>query len=185
MKIKVGVSNRHVHLSREILAKLFGENYSLKVRRQLMQTGEYASETKVNLKTDSGIIEGVRVIGPLREYTQVEILRSDADILGINPPVRNSGDLNNSESLTIVGVVGMVTLDNVCIIANRHIHMNERDAEHYNVKNGEIVSIKKDNIIIDNVHVKINPTYILECHLDKDDENRFDIHTGEYVEIIK
>lgn len=185
MSIKVGISNRHVHLTKEVKNILFGSDFELEVKRKLVQTGEFASTSKVTLKTDKGIVENVRVIGPLRNYTQVEILKSDEDILGISTTERNSGELNDTPGITLVGPLGEINVPSCVIIANRHIHMTPKDAETFGVVNDQIVSIKKDGIIINNVHIKIKDNFVLECHLDKDDEIKYNIHTGDEIEIIK
>lgn len=184
MKIPVGISNRHVHLTKEIKNILFGNDYELEVKYPLKQLGQFSSTSKVSIKTDKGIIEDVRVIGPLRSYTQVEILKSDEEILGISTAHRDSGNLKNIPGITIVGPMGEVFVDSCVMIANRHIHMSESDSKIFNRVNGEIVKIKNKNIIIDNVHIKINPTCVLECHLDKDDEIKYNIHTGDEIEIV-
>ena len=185
MKVKVGISNRHAHLTKEVKDILFGEDFELEVKRDLVQTGEFASNSKVTLKTDKGVIEDVRIIGPLRKYTQVEILRSDEDALGLTTTERNSGELDNTPGITLVGPKGEVYVPSCVIIANRHIHMTPHDAETFGVYNDQSVSIKKDDTIIDNVHVKIKDNFVLECHLDKDDEIKYNIHTGDEVEVIK
>ena len=127
----------------------------------------------------------MRVIGPLIKYTQVEILKSDEELLGLTTTERNSGELNNTPGITLVGPLGEVYVPSCVIIANRHIHMTPSDAETFGIVNDQNVSIKKDNVVIDNVHVKIKDNYVLECHLDKDDEIKYNIHTGDEVEIIK
>ncbi len=185
MKIVVGISNRHVHLTKEVKDKIFGEDFNLEVKRYLSQKGEFASNSKVALKTDKGLIENVRVVGPLRGYTQVEILRSDEEVLGIKTEERNSGEVNNVPGLTIIGPNGEEYVESCVIIQNRHIHMTEEEAKEFNVSNDEIVKIKKDNTIIDNVHIKVRNDFVLECHLDRDDELKYDIHTGDLIEIIK
>ena len=185
MKVTIGISNRHVHLTKEVKDILFGSDYDLEVYRPLKQTGEFASNDRVTLKTDKGVIENVRVVGPLRNYTQVEILESDEETLGLKSELRNSGELENTPGLTLVGPLGEVYVPSCVIIANRHIHMTPEDAERFGVVNDQTVSIKKDSIVIDNVHVKIKDNYVLECHLDRDDEIIYNIHTGDEVEIIK
>lgn len=185
MKISVGISNRHVHLTKEIKDMIFGKNYELEMKYPLKQLGQFSSTSKVDIKTDKGVIEGVRVIGPLRKYTQVEILKSDEKILGIHTDLRDSGDLENTPGITIVGPLGEVYVPSCVIIANRHVHMSFEDGKNFNCVNGEIVKIKKNSTIIEDVHIKINDTCVLECHLDKDDEAKYDIHTGDEIEIIK
>ncbi len=185
MKIPVGVSNRHIHLTEEVKNILFGEDFELKVKRELKQKGEYASESVLEIKSPLGKIENVRVIGPLRDYNQVEILKSDESVLGITAPIRNSGDLENSGNLTLIGPKGEKYLENICIIANRHIHMNEKDAKSFGVSEGDIIEVKKDNIIIDNVHIKVKSTNELEIHIDKDDALVYGIENLDEVQIVK
>ena len=179
MEIKVGISNRHVHLTREDVDILFGKDYNLTVRNYLDQPGQFATEETVILKTNKNIKENVRIVGPIRNYTQVEVLESDKDYFGINPPVRNSGDLDNSERITIIGPKGEITKDNICIIANRHIHINSRD--NYNLKEDQIVKVKYNNKIIDNVHIKIADNFALAFHINKDDAQNNNIENGSVV----
>lgn len=167
VKIPVGVSNRHVHLTNEDLEILFGENYNLTPRNYLDQPGQYAANETVTLKTDKNIKEFVRVVGPTRKYTQVELLEEDKEYFGINPPVRNSGDLDYSENITIIGPKGQIYKENVCIIANRHIHINTRDKEKFT--EDQIVKVEIDGKILDNVHIKIGDNYALAMHINKDD----------------
>lgn len=179
MKIKVGVSNRHVHLTREDVNILFGENYQLTPRNYLDQPTQFATEETVSLKTNKNIKENVRIVGPLRSYTQVEILESDKEYFGINPPVKNSGDLDNSETITIIGPKGEITKDNICIIANRHIHINTKDQKDF--KEDEIVSVEFNNKILDNVHIKIADNFALAFHINKDDAINNNIENNDIV----
>ena len=180
IEIKVGVSNRHVHLSREIVDLLFGKDYVLTKRRYLAHPGQYACEEVVTLKNNDKIIEHVRVLGPVRNYTQVEVAKTDADYLGIDPPVRNSGDLENSETITIIGPKGEIKCENSCIIATRHIHINSN--EYPELKNNDIVKVKvRDNVIMENVYIKTDPSFVLELHIDKDDSKKFELETGDIV----
>ena len=149
MKIRVGVSNRHVHLTKEDLEILFGKDYELTVRNYIDQPGQFAANETVTLKTDKNIKENVRIVGPTRKYTQVEILDIDKEYFGLNPPVRNSGDLENSENIWIIGPKGKIYKKSVCIIANRHIHINTRDKKDF--YEDQIVSVKINNNIINNV----------------------------------
>ena len=148
MNTRIGISNRHVHLTREDVNILFGNNYELTKRNDLDQPGQYAANE--TLKTAKNIKEGVRVVGPIRSYTQVEVLNSDKEYFGINPPVRNSDDLDNSEEITIIGPKGQITRKNICIIANRHIHINTRDKDNF--YEDEIVKVNKDDAI--NHHIE-------------------------------
>ena len=153
MRVSVGVSNRHIHLTKEDLDILFGKNYNLTPRNYLDQPGQFAPEETVTLKTDKNIKEYVRIVGPTRDYTQVEILSTDKEYFGINPPVRNSKDLEGSESITIIGPKGEINKKNICIIANRHIHINTRDKGNF--KEDQIVKVEIGGKILDNVHIKI------------------------------
>lgn len=182
MKIKVGLSNRHVHLTREDLDILFGKDYQLTPRNYLDQPGQYATVETVTLKSSHNIKENVRIVGPTRSYTQVELLESDKEYFKLNPPVRSSGDLENSETITIIGPKGEITKKNICIIANRHIHINTRDRGKY--KDDEIVSVKIKNKVIDNVHIKIADNFAFAMHINKDDAERNNIENGD-VAIIK
>lgn len=180
---KVAISNRHVHMTKEVYEKLFEEPLSIK--RPLNQIGEFASFQTVTLKTDKDIIENVRVVGPFRDYTQVEISRSDALKLGIEPPVRQSGDLEDSETITIIGPKGEITLKDVCIIAERHIHMNEKKALELGFKNEDLVNIRvlNDKGGTMEACVKISKNGYYEVHIDKDDANAFLLNNGDEVTI--
>lgn len=173
MEIKIGVSARHIHLSQEDLSILFGQNYRLTEFQPLSQTGEFASNETVNIITEQGCINNVRILGPIREYTQVEITKTDAYKLKINPPVRNSGDLDNSSLVTIEGPYNSVT-KNCCIIATRHIHLHPDTAKKHNLKHNEIVSVECETgkkTIFKDVSVKVKSSYVDEMHIDNDDSN--------------
>lgn len=182
MKIPVGISNRHVHLTREDLDILYGKDYELTIRNNIDQPGQYASNETVALKTNKNIKENVRIVGPLRSYTQVELLEEDKEYFGINPPIRNSGDLDNSETITIIGPKGEITKQNICIIANRHIHINTRDNKEF--KENQIVSVQINNTIIENVHIKIADNFALALHINKDDAIKNNIEGGS-IAILK
>lgn len=176
MEIKVGVSNRHVHLTKEDLDILFGFDYQLTPRNYLDQPGQFAAVETVTLKTDKNIKEYVRIVGPTRTYTQVELLDVDKDYFGINPPVRNSGDLKNSESIAIIGPKGEINKKNVCIIANRHIHINTRDKNNF--KEDQIVSVEIGQKVLNNIHIKISDNYSTALHINKDDALNNGIENG-------
>lgn len=186
MKVKLGVSNRHVHLKEEDVMTLFGK--PLEKDRDLLQPGEYASTFYVDLKTNKDIIEHVRVLGPVRKYSQVEISRTDAYKLGLNPPVKTSGDLVMASEITLVGPIGEVTLQNGCIIANRHIHINSYERNRLNLNDVSKVKViieGEKGGILDNVYLKESDNFVLELHLDTDDANAFLVKTGDELTIIK
>lgn len=186
MKIPVGISNRHIHLKAEAFRILFGEE-ELTKRNDLKQPGEFASNQIVSIKTSKSIIEKVRILGPFRDYNQVEVSKTDSFRLGINPPVRRSGDLENSESITLVGPKGELVIESGVIIAERHIHMSNQMALENNYKDDQKVYIKinseKPGIII--AEIKISDEAFLELHLDTDDANAFLLKSGDEVEILK
>ena len=184
MKIEAKISNRHVHLTKEDYFLLFGDE-ELVVRNELSQPGEFASNNVVTLKTEKSIISNVRVLGPFRNYTQVEISKTDSYVLGVKPPVRNSGEIEDAVSITIVGTKGEITRD-ACIIAARHIHITKEQKEEHNIP--DVVSIKtfgEKSTIFNNVSVKVSDNYYFELHLDTDDGNGALLKQGDIVEIIK
>ena len=181
MKIRVGVSNRHIHLCKSDADILFGKNYEFNKRNDLFQPGEYACEEVVKVSTDKYEFPYVRVLGPLRGYTQVEVSMDDSKLLGINPPVRDSGDLENSESVWLEGPNGKIFKKNCCIRANRHIHCNKLDNIGHN--NGDIVSVTVNDVIINDVHIKEKDSYVLELHIDKSDASLFGLNTGDYIDL--
>lgn len=173
MKVNIGISARHVHLNKEDLEILFGSNYQLEKYKDLTQIGEFAAIEQVTIQTIKNKIDNVRVLGPIRNYTQAEITKTDSYTLGIEPPVRNSGDLSNAASIQIIGPKGSIQKE-CCIIANRHIHMNEQDLITYGLKPNQIVKVKVDTIkggIMDNVYIKCDKNFKLEMHIDLDDAN--------------
>ena len=185
MKLNVGISNRHIHLNNEDYQLLFGD-IPLTKRNDLTQPGMYACNETVTIKGDKRSIDNVRVLGPNRSYTQVEVSKTDAYTLGVNPPVRNSGDLDGAYPITIIGPKGEITR-NVCIIATRHIHVDESERIKHNLVGIEKVSVKIDGEksgIIDNVYLKDSDKAYFELHLDTDDANGFLLKNGMEVEII-
>ena len=174
MEVKIGVSNRHVHLCQKDLEILFGNGYELKVDRELSQPGEFASTDRVTIKSDKGEISNVRILGPIRNYSQVEVSKTDAIKLRINPPVRESGDLKDSSPITIVGPCGELKLNEGCIIASRHIHITNKEVVEFGLEGVEKVSVEvlgEKAGILNNVSLKVSDNYALELHLDTDDAN--------------
>lgn len=187
MKISIGVSNRHIHLTKKHLDILFGLDYELKKKNDLTQPNQFACYETVTIKTEKSEINNVRVLGPTRNYTQVEISKTDAYKLGLNPPVRDSGDIKNSSEIMVVGPNGEVKLEEGCIIPTRHIHLTKEHAKMYGLENKETVNIKLDGEkggIISNVHLKVMDEAFFELHLDTDDANAHLIKNGDIGEII-
>jgi putative phosphotransacetylase len=186
--VPVGVSARHLHLSREHVDILFGKGHELVKKKELMG-GQFAAEECVTIIGNKlSAIEKVRVLGPIRSESQVEISSTDAIKLGVKAPVRDSGNLAGSAPITLVGPNGAVVLRQGCIIAKRHIHMSPEDGERFGIKDKDVVSVKIDDErggIMENVLVRIHPTYTLEMHIDTDEANALGIKCGSKLEVIK
>ncbi len=185
--IPAALSNRHLHLSQEHIEQLFGKNYNLCSLKDLSQPGQFACEEKVDMIGPKGEIKGIRVLGPARPQTQIEVSVSDSFILGVKPPVRDSGDIEGSPGVTLRGPVGEVQLDKGVIIAARHIHMHTADAEKYMVEDKQRVKVRTSGeraLIFENVLVRVSPKYALEMHLDTDEGNAANLKNGTLVELI-
>lgn len=186
--VPVGVSARHIHLTQEDVEKLFGEGYQLTRKKELMG-GQYASNelvTIVGIKLRA--IENVRILGPVRSKSQVEISATDAVRLGVKAPVRESGNTEGSAPVAVVGPKGAIYLKEGCIIAKRHIHMAPKDAVAAGVMDGQIVSVRADNergTVFSHVQIRVNDSFTLEMHIDTDEANAAKIATGQTVTIIK
>ncbi|SHE90786.1 phosphate propanoyltransferase [Clostridium fallax] len=184
--IKVGVSGRHVHLSKEDLEILFGENYKLNIKKELM-AGDFAAEETVTIVGDKlKAIEKVRVLGPTRKDTQVEISSTDAVFLGVKAPIRISGDIRNSAAITIIGPKGVVRKKEGCIIAKRHIHMSPNDRKILGIENSRIsVRVKGERAgVLEDIEVRVNENYNLEIHIDTDEANALNIKSGDFVQLL-
>lgn len=187
-QIKIGVSQRHVHLSKEDLETLFGKGYELHVKKYLMGR-EFASEEVVTLVGPSlKSIENVRVLGPVRKNTQVEISRTDTFVLKVSPPVRPSGNVEGSEKLVLVGPKGCVYLKEGVIIANRHIHLTPEYAEENGIKDNDYVDVEVEGIKptrFFDVQVRVRDDFNVEMHIDTDDANSAGLKNGSIVKIIE
>ena len=187
--IPIGVSNRHIHLTKADLETLYGAGYELTPLKDLSQPGQYAcKETLTIIGPSLRPIENVRVLGPLRSKSQVEISMTDSYVLKVKPPVRESGNIAGSAPITIVGPKGVVTLKEGCIIANRHIHMSPSDAAKFNVKDGDTVTIDvegKRRTRWYDVQVRVHKDFRLEMHVDTDDANAAGIGNGFKVKVAK
>lgn len=187
-QVPVGVSARHIHLTQEHVETLFGEGYHLTKKKDLMG-GQYACNetvTVVGLKLRA--IENVRVLGPVRKASQLEISPTDAMKLGVAAPIRESGNVAGSAPVAVVGPKGVIYLKEGCIIAMRHIHMSPADAMAAGVKDGDIVSVKADNergTVFNQVKIRVNDSFTLEMHIDTDEANASRIKTGDMVTIVR
>lgn len=188
-RIPVGVSVRHIHLCKQHLEKLFGPGAELHHLRELYQPGTHAEkETLALIGPKTRLLDRVRILGPLRDRTQVELAKTDAIFLGVDAPLRISGDIKGSAPITLIGPKGLVELEDGCIRAMRHVHMNPKEAEYLGLSNGDKVKLRiggPNAVTLENMVVRINDNVRLEVHLDTDEGNVADIHCGREVEIIK
>lgn len=189
-KIPLGVSNRHIHLTKEDLETLFGKGYELTPIKDLSQPGQFAcKETCTLIGPSMRSIENVRILGPLRSGSQVEISKTDSFVLKVKPPVRESGKTEGSAPITIVGPKGVLTLKEGCIIANRHIHMSPADAAHFGVKDGDYVDVDATDGTRRtrwfDVQIRASEKFRLEMHVDTDDANAVGLGNGSTVTIVR
>jgi putative phosphotransacetylase len=187
-QVPVGVSVRHIHISAADLEVLYGPGHQLTPMRDLYQEGEFAAKEVVALVGPKmRILENVRILGPVRNRTQVEISRTDAIYLGLNPPVRPSGDLKGSSPITLVGPKGTLVLPEGCIVANRHVHMSPSDAQRFGLQDNDLIQVEvlgEKSLIFNNVQVRVKDNFRLEMHLDTDDANASGITTGAAARIL-
>jgi acetate kinase len=187
-RVPVAISARHAHLSQPTIDQLFGVGYQLTARQELSQTGQFSAQETVRLLGPRGSIEHVRLMGPPRAHDQVEISRSDEFVLGIDAPVRISGDLANTPGVTLEGPLGRVTLASGVICARRHIHMNPNDAARLGVEDCDSVSVKVDSagrdLTFNDVSIRVAPQFKLELHLDTDEANAAGLQPGDFAEIV-
>ncbi len=184
--VPVGISNRHIHLSQADLDQLFGAGYQLTPMKELSQPGQFACKETVTICGPKGAIEKVRVLGPVRKETQIEIVAGDCFKLGVKAPAKLSGDLAGTPGITVVGPKGSVQTAQGLIVAQRHIHMAPADAQAYGVQDGQIVKIRVSGLrggIYDNVAIRVTTSSKLECHLDTEEANAMGV--AGTVEIVR
>ena len=187
MKLPIALSNRHVHLSQADIEVLFGVGHQLVELKPLSQPGQYACEEKVDLVGPKGTIKGVRVLGPARPSTQVEISLSDGFALGVKAPIRESGDIEGTPGVKLVGPAGEVELTEGDIVASRHIHMSLDDAAKFGVQDKQMVKVRTFGpraVVFENVLVRANANFALEMHVDVEEGNAAAVKNGEMVELI-
>lgn len=185
MEVTIGVSNHHVHVTAEDLKILFGENAELEYFKALNQPGQFASNNRVDIKTEAGVLKGLRILGPCRNYTQVELSETDCRNLKITAPVRSSGDLENATSVEIVGSKGSI-IRSAAIIANRHIHITPQQRKELGLDRDEVsvqVATEKGGTF-EHVFLKESEESYFEMHIDTDDANAFLIKTGQKAKIV-
>ena len=186
-KVPVGISARHIHLTQEHVEKLFGKGYQLTKKKELMG-GQFASNeqcTIVGLKLRA--IENVRILGPVRSSSQVEISATDARTLGIKAPTRQSGDTAGSAPIALVGPKGAIYLEEGCIVAARHIHLCPEDAKAAGLKDNDFVTVRMGNergALLDNVKIRVHESFTTEMHIDTDEANACQVRQDELAAII-
>ncbi len=193
--IPVGVSNRHMHLSREVMDALFGPGSELQVYRNLRQKGEFASAQSVEMIGPKGSFAKVRILGPLRPKLQIEVSKTDAIHLGINPPIGKFDKLPNGESITLKGPHGSVKVGENIMISRRHIHISPDDAKEIGVKDQDTVFVSPVAVsgdpaesrmcIFSNVLVRVNETFVIEMHIDTDEANASGLKSGDQVFVVQ
>jgi putative phosphotransacetylase len=186
--VPVGVSARHVHLTREVMESLFGKGHELQVLRPLSQVGEFAAfETVTAVGPGGRAIENLRILGPVRTFTQVELARSDGIRLGLDLPVRKTADLRGSPGVTLVGPGGTVVLAEGAVRATRHIHASPGDAGKMGLRDGQVVRARVEGVralTFGNVEVRVGRRFVLDFHVDTDDANAAGVSTGDLAEIL-
>jgi acetate kinase len=188
MRIPIAISARHAHLSQHTLEQLFGPGFQLTPRTALSQTGQFAAAETISLIGPRGRLDKVRLMGPARKEDQIEISRSDEFALGVDAPVRMSGDLSNTPGITVEGPLGRVTLHSGLIAARRHIHMSVDDAARLGVSDHEVVAVRIDSagrdLTFNDVTVRVHPTFRLELHLDTDEANAGGVKQGDMATLV-
>jgi putative phosphotransacetylase len=189
LEVPVGVSGRHIHLSQEHVEKLFGAGHMLTATKALSQPGQFACEECVTLRTPKGSIEGVRVLGPARPETQIELSLTDTFRLKLDrvPPVRLSGKIAGSPGLTLVGLGGEVAIQEGVIISQRHLHMTPVQAEEFGFADKQIVAIACSGprqVVFGNVIIRVHPSFKLDFHIDTDEANAAGVKTGDKAYVL-
>jgi len=188
-QIPVGVSARHAHVTQDHLEILYGAGHQLTVYAPLYQPGAFAAnETVTIVGKRMRAIEAVRILGPVRDYSQVEVAQTEAIRLGLNPPIRDSGDLAGAEPITFIGPAGSIYLEEGAICATRHIHMTPKDAAALGIHEDDLLKVRfrgERALTFENVRPKISDGYVLQMHLDTDDSNAAGLKGGEPVEIVR
>lgn len=186
-KVPVGISVRHIHLTRSNIDWLFGRNYLLTPKKALSQPGQFACEECLDVIGPKGVLTKVRVLGPERNATQVELSETDCREIGITAPVRDSGDLEGTPGIKLKGPLGEIEIPKGVIIADRHIHMSLADAERFGLKDGDRVSVRIDGVkpgVMGHVLIRAGKKHRLDMHIDTDDGNAFMLKQGQLVTVL-
>lgn len=185
--IPIGVSARHIHLSQMHLVELFGDGYELSVFKDLSQPGQYAAQETVAIVGPKGQFDKVRILGPIRPQTQIEVSRTDAFTLGIHPPVRESGQIENTPGLRVIGPKGEVTLEKGVIVAARHIHFHTTEANQWGIQDKQRLRVQlrgERPLILEDVIARVSDQFALDMHIDTDEGNAAGVKTGDEAELL-
>lgn len=188
MRLPIWISNRHIHLSQIDAEKLFGKEHQFNSIKDLSQPGQYAYQETVSLKWPKGQIDGVRVLGPCRKQTQVELLLADNFKLGIQAPIRLSGDISATPGCEVIGPAGSIILDHGCIVAKRHLHITVAQAQDAGLVDWQEIKVKvhgERGLIFENVIVRAWDNYALDMHIDLEEANAAGLGAGAWGEIVK
>jgi putative phosphotransacetylase len=186
-KVKLGISARHIHMSQGDLEKLFGAGAVLHPVKELGQPGQYACEERIDLFTPQGALHGLRILGPVRNQTQIELAPADARKIGLNPPVRDSGDLAGTPGVMIAGPKGQVAISEGVIIASRHIHLDTATAAKLRIKDKALVKVRIQGsrcVVFEDVLIRVRDDFMPEMHIDTDEGNACLAENGEMAEVI-
>ncbi|KIL41412.1 propanediol utilization protein [Gordoniibacillus kamchatkensis] len=186
-QVPVGISARHIHLSPEHIGLLFGPGYELKQLKPLSQPGQFAAEEQVAIAGPKGQFDKVRILGPARGKTQIEISRTDAFHLGVNPPVRESGNIAGTPGLKVIGPAGEIELQEGVIVAARHIHFHTDDAAKWGIKDKQRLRVRLSGerpLVFEDVIARVSDQYALDMHIDTDEGNAAGVKTGDTAEIL-
>lgn len=186
-EVPIGVSARHIHLSQEHVELLFGQGYELTEMKPLSQPGQFAANETVAVVGPKGNFAKVRILGPARKRTQLEVSRTDAFALGVNPPVRESGDTKGSAGIKLQGPAGEVTIEEGVIVAARHIHFHTSDAERFGIADKQSLRVRfagERGVVFENVVARVSEQFALDMHIDTDEANAAGVKNGDMAEII-
>jgi putative phosphotransacetylase len=186
-KVEIGISNKHVHLSDADLEALFGTGHKLTLKKELKQPGQFAAEELVDIVGPKGTLKGIRVLGPTRKESQVELAMTDARGLGLSLPVRESGVLDGSPGVKLIGPAGEVNLTKGAIIALRHIHLSPAQAKEAGVNDKDWVTVKTSGsrpLIFEQVLIRSGEAHLREMHVDTDEGNAAGLKNDDFVEIM-
>ncbi|MBI5246660.1 MAG: phosphate propanoyltransferase [Elusimicrobia bacterium] len=188
LAIPAGVSVKHCHLTKEHFKILFGANAEPKRVKDIKQPGFYAAEECIDVKGPKGVLKKIRLVAPYRDHTQIELAATDAFAIGLNPPVRESGDVKGSAGAVLIGPMGQVEIKEGVIVAQRHLHFSPSEAAALGITSGETVRVRAGTgggraVVFEDVVVRVGPKYSLEFHVDTDEANTAGLKTGDFVHI--